>query len=220
MNYLYFSIGSSIEYFSVFVLMFTLFRFPVTERLNITLIVSLMMSQVSYFSRLMPEIGDFSSYIQLGLLVIVLWILFRVPLYYSLIMNAAAFIVGFAIQGLTLLILSLSGTPLEFVTGTPIISAAVQLLTAAIVFAISRTIYIKHWGYDYVPASHRANVSITGTNAILLVVVVTSLVVAAGAGLVLRGNFKDYAIVASVIFLLTIPLFLHYSIRKDKEDAG
>ncbi|RXZ77079.1 hypothetical protein EBB07_32865 [Paenibacillaceae bacterium] len=221
MKYVFFVIGSSIEYFSIFMLMFTLFRFQITERLATTLMVSIMMSQVSYITRLSSDIGELSSYIQLVLMILVVWILFRVPWYYSILMNFASFVIGFAIQGITIFLLSLfQGVTLESIQGgDSMVSASVQLLCAVLVIAVSRLIYLMNFGFDYVPVDHRAYVQISGTNEVLIVVIIATILLAVSAALVLRDDYKGYAIVATSIFALTVPLFMYYSRRKDREDA-
>ncbi len=73
MDYLLFTGASVLEYVAVFAFMFALFRFRITKRLAVTVLtVSLMMSQVSYFTRAIPQIGEMSSFIQLALYIIVL----------------------------------------------------------------------------------------------------------------------------------------------------
>jgi len=219
-KYALFTVGSSIEYFSIFILMFTLFRFRLTDRLVVTLLVSVMMSQVSYFTRLVPEIGSLSSFIQLGIMIIVLWVLFRVPIFYSLIMNAAGFICGAATQGIVIFLVTFSGVEMSTIQDNPWISTAVQLLSVTVVIAIARTIFTYNLSFDYVPVSHRARVKIKGTNAILMAVILTSLFITIMAASLLKGNYEEYVFVASATFLVAIPLFLYYSRRKDDEDAS
>lgn len=182
--------------------------------------VSFIMSQVSYFTRLNPEIGELSSYIQLTLLIIAMWVLFRVPLYYSIVMNGAGFVFGFAVQGLVILFLWQTGTPLGTIQDNALASAATQALSALLVIGFSRLIFIKNWGFDYVPTSHRAYVRISGVNALLLVIIVIAAVAACLTAFLFKNEFKDYIILSNAIFIISVPLFLYYSFRKDHEDAS
>ncbi|GGD75182.1 hypothetical protein [Paenibacillus nasutitermitis] len=220
MSYVLFVAGSIFEYLSCFLLMFTLFRFRFKRQIMLIIIISILMSQVSYFTRLIPEIGELSSYIQLVLFVLVLWILFRVPFYYSIVMNGAGFVSGFAVQGLVILSLWGSGVTLSNIQGNNLIILATQLLSATILIGICRLIHIKNWGFDYVPTSHRAHVKITGTNAVLLSLIVFSASAACVIAFLMRYHYKDYLIYASALFVITIPLFLYYSLRKDHDDAS
>jgi len=219
-SYALFVIGSLAEYLSYFIFMFALFRFRLKDRILYMVFVSFLMSQVSYFTRLNPEIGELSSYIQLALLIIVLWVLFRVPLYYSIVMNGAGFVVGFAVQGLVILLLLESGTPITSIQENALNSAATQALSAFVVIGLSRLIITKNWGFDYVPTSHRAYVRISGVNAVLLVVIVVAAVAACLTAFLFKNKFQDYILLSNGIFIISVPLFLYYSFRKDHEDAS
>lgn len=220
MNYLLFVIGSEVEYLSIFIFMFSLFRFEIKkDRIIRITIIAFILCQVSYIIRKFPEIVDVSSYIQIFLMIIVLWALFRVPLYYSFIMNGAGFIVPFAIQVLTVGVLYVTGTPFNTIADSPILVTATQIMSATIVLGLSRWIVLKNFGYDYVPAYHRVFVEMNKNNAILFAIVATTLIIALIAGVALRGNLEAYIVVAGTIFLLSIPFFIYFSRRKDIEDA-
>lgn len=219
MNYGLFLIGSLIEYCTAFVLMFTLFRFPLKGIMPQIIIIAFMMSHFSYITRHFADIGSYSSYLQLVLLIIVTWAVFRVPLFYSFIMNGAGFICLFAVQGITIFIIVMAGTPFSHIAKDPEIIFATQCLSGLIVVGISRFIVIKNWGFDYVPASHRAHIEINRTNSALFSIIAGSMVVALVAGIALKGNLEKYIVVAGTTFICSIPVFLYYSRRKDAEDA-
>ncbi|SDX81747.1 hypothetical protein [Paenibacillus sp. CF384] len=222
MNYFLFIVGSTFEYIGTLLFLFTLFRFGLDRRLIINvLLVSLLMSQASYFSRLDPAVGDLSSYIQFILFVLVLWILFRVPIFHSIIMNFAGIAALFTVQGLIILVASqVSDTSFSTITSNHATATAVQIITCLANIAIARTVYIKNWGFDFVPTSRRVYVEIRGTNAILLAIIAFAIVLAAILAVVFRNNYDEYVIAASVVFLLTLPLFLYFTLRKDTEDAA
>ncbi|QHW34134.1 hypothetical protein GZH47_27295 [Paenibacillus rhizovicinus] len=152
-------------------------------------------------------------------MIIALWALFRVPLYYSFIMNGAGFIVPFAIQVGTIGLLYLTGTPFKAIADSPVLVTATQILSATIVIGLSRWIVIKNVGFDYVPASHRVFVEMNKNNATLFAIIASSLIIALISGVALRGNLEAYIVVAGTIFLLSIPFFIYFSRRKDIEDA-
>jgi len=200
--------------------MFALFRFDIMERLITTIIVCVMMSQVSYITRLSEDIGDLSSYIQLVVMMFVLWLLFKVPWYYSILMNFVGFIVGFVVQGAVLITLNSTGLPMKAVQQSSTLTALVILLTAFLVVAIARTIVLLNLGFDFVPPDRRAYVPVTGLNALILASIITTLTAAVIAALVLRNNYTEYAIVASALFAVTTPFLIYYSVRKDRYNDG
>lgn len=202
--------------------MFTLFRFRIRTKMILNVVwIAFIMSQVSYITRLNPEIGDMSAVLQYFLITSTLWVLFRVPLFYSAIMVFSGFITGFVIQGITILTLtSTIGLTLETIRENIWIFVATQVLTAILTIAICRTLHIMNWTFDFVPTSHRANVKIHGTNAILLATIVLCIVLTAAAAYLFRNTFEDFVVYSLLVFVITLPIFYYYAVRKDNEDAS
>jgi hypothetical protein len=221
-EYVLFVIGSSFEYFAYFIFMFTLFRFRIKPRMiGMTLLIALLMSQISYVTRLNPNLSELSSYIQLVLLVVWLCLLFRVPLFYSIIMNFAGFVAGFVLQGIVVSgLMFLLGLTLADMQNNQRIIASIQVLTAILELTICRLLYVMNWNFDFVPTSHRADVRFSGTNAILLSTIVLCISLAAIAAYLLRDKFGSYFVVSYIVFFVTLPIFLYYLLRKDYEDAS
>ncbi|SEM57030.1 hypothetical protein [Paenibacillus sp. OV219] len=221
MDYILFVIGSTFEYIGMFLFLFALFRFGLYTRLIMNVvIVSVLMSQVSYFTRLDSSVGDLSSYIQFFLFVVVLWLLFQVPLFHSIVMNFAGLAATFGINGIIILIaIFLGDISLDTIQSTQSILTSFQFVTFLAEIGIARSIYIMNWGFDFVPTSRRSYVQIKGTNAILMAIISTSIVIAAVLAFVFRNDYNDYVFYASFVFLCTLPIFLYFSLRKDVEDA-
>ncbi|MEK0314134.1 hypothetical protein [Cohnella sp. 56] len=222
MQYVPFIVGSAIECFGVFIVMFSLFRFRLNTRAFITVsIVAFMMSQLSYFTRLNPETSNLSTYIQFAMYVIVLWVLFRVPVFYSILMNFAGFAVLVVVQGITILVLgAINNISLETIKNNGMINAATQLLTFILMLSLARLILRFNWGFDFVPTSRRHEMEFKGTNVTLIAVIISAIVVLTVVIYVFRNEYKDFVIYASLVFLLTLPAFLYFSLRKDNEDAA
>jgi len=221
-NFFIFLVASSIEYFGIFMFMFALFRFRIRPQLIFSIVlVSFLMSQVSYFTRINPEIESFSTYIQFILFILVVWILFLIPFFHSVVMNFAGIAVAFLVQGIQVLaIVQLYGGSLTDLQDNVWVAAAMQVLSSIILLALTRTIIIMNWGFDFVPTSPRANVQIKGTNAILIGIISFAVVLAALLAYIFRTNLDIYVISASILFLITLPLFIYFSVRKDTEDAS
>ena len=221
-NYILFLVASSIEYFGTFIFMFALFRFRLYPRMisNI-LLISFLMSQVSYFTRQNPEIGEMSTYIQFILFVFVLWIMFRVPIFHSVVMNFAGLAINMLTGGISILGVGwLFGIPTQEILQNIWIASSIQVLSAVMTITISRTVYVFNLGFDFVPTSSRGSVHMKGTNAVLLVIILSTVVLAALTALMFKSNFTFYLVCSFPVFLLTIPIFLYYAIRKDNEDAS
>ena len=221
-EYVLFLVGSSSEYFAYFMFMFTLFRFRIKPRMiAITLLIAFLMSQVSYITRLSPEISEFSSYIQLVLLVIWLCLLFRVPLFYSVIMNFAGFAAGIVLQGIVVSgLMFLLGLSLADINDNLWITVPIQVLTSILELTLCRLLYVMNWNFDFVPTSHRADVKIGGTNARLLVIIVLGISFAAAVAYGFRDRFDSYFVYTCIVFFVALPVFVYYLLRKDYEDAS
>ena len=222
MEYVLFLIGSSFEYFAYFIFMFTLFRFRIKPRMiAMTVLIALLMSQISYVTRLNPDLSELSSYIQLVLLIIWLSLLFRVPLFYSIIMNFAGFVAGFVLQGIVIAgLMFLVGLTWTDIRDNQWIFLSIQILTAILEVALCRLLYVMNWNFDFVPTSHRADVRFSGTNAILLSTIVLCISLAAFAAYLFRDKVGSYFVVSYIVFFITLPVFLYYLLRKDYEDAS
>jgi hypothetical protein len=221
-NYFIFLVASAIEYFGTFIFMFALFRFRIRKELVLNiLLVSFLMSQVSYFTRLNPELEGLSTFIQFALFILVFWILFLIPFFHSIVMNFAGVACVFLVQGLWLfLLLQTTGMPMADLISNVWIASALQVLTSLVQIALARTIILKNWGFDFVPTSPRSHVTIRGTNAILVGIISFAIVLATLLAYIFRNNLDIYVICASVLFVISMPLFIYFAIRKDNEDAA
>lgn len=202
--------------------MFALFRFRIRRPLVLNaLLVSFLMSQVSYFTRINPEIDEFSTYIQFLLFIIVFWLFFLVPFFHSIVMNFAGVASGILLQGICLfLLLQITGTTATTFLADVWSASSLQILTAVLQIGLTRLIVIKNWGFDFVPTSPRANVVIKGTNAILIGIISFSVVLAAFLSFIFRNNLNGYILSACIVFILTLSMFIYYSVKKDNEDAS
>lgn len=221
-DYILFLIGSSCEYFAYFMFMFTLFRFRIKPRMvATTLLIAFLTSQVSYITRLSPEISEFSSYIQLVLLVIWLCLMFRVPLFYSVIMIFAGFAAGIVLQGIVMSgVMFFTDLSLDKIQANDWILLSIQILTSIFFLALSRLLYVMNWNFDFVPTSHRADVKISGTNARLLGTIVLGITIGAAVAYAFRDRFDSYFLYTCILFFITLPVFVYYLLRKDYEDAA
>jgi hypothetical protein len=198
--------------------MLTLFRFNIREKLMYVVFVSFIMSQVSYFTRLIPEIGFASSYIQYVLSIIVLVVLFRIAIYYSVVMNLTAIAFGIAVQALIILIVWLGlGISLSEVQDNSVVTAAIQILSSTIFMAASRTVSVNNIGFDYVPPSYRNYRVISRKSVITISAIGTVFVASCIIAFLFRHEYEDYLIIEGAIFIVTLPLFLYYSFNENKQ---
>jgi len=221
MSYLLFSAASVVEYVAVFTFMFALFRFQFTRRTVLSVLaVSIMLSQISYFTREISAIGELSTYIQLVVLVIVLWMLFQVPIFYSIVMSFAAFAVVVIVQGLTLLAFDLSGVATaDAIKASVILGAAVQIASSLIEVGIAYAIKTTNIGFNFVPTSRRTSTQFNQTNIVLLIITLTTMLITGIFAYLFNNEFDRYVFAACCVFILTVPMFVYYALRRDTESA-
>ncbi|MBJ6364208.1 hypothetical protein ACFOQM_23595 [Paenibacillus sp. GCM10012307] len=221
MDYLLFTGASVFEYVAVFAFMFALFRFRITGRLVVTVLtVSLMMSQVSYFTRSIPQIGEMSAFIQLALYVVVLWVLFQVPFFYSIVMNFAGFAIVVVVQGVVLLAFHfLSAVPADVVKDSVLLGSGVQVLSSLIEIAVAYAIVQLGGGFNFVPTSRRTYTRFNRSNVTILVIILTTVMLAATLAYLFANEFDSYVLSACAVFVVTIPAYLYVALRKEYEDA-
>lgn len=219
MNYVLFVVGSVIEYFALTTLMLVAHRIEMPRRRILELLgLAILMSQVSYFTRMV--VGEASSYIQLGLTVLAVWLIFNIPLFYSAVMNVISMAFGFIGQGLLILAISFGvNVPFGTVVSDPDFAFPTQVLSMLLFLTVSYVIKTYNVGFNYVPTSRRDYVELRGLNVVILTAIIVIITALSVASVALRNDFDTYLYVVVGVFALSIPLFLYYSLRKDNEDA-
>lgn len=221
MSYVLFVAGSIIEFFSLTTLMLVGFRIETPKRrLADVLILAALLAQVSYFTRLNISIGELSSFIQLGLTVLVVWLIFNIPLFHSLLMNLFAMGFGFVGQALIIFTISLAmDVPMSSVISESNFALPAQILSTLLFLTTAYVIKTYNLGFSFVPTSRREYVNLRGLNVIILTVITAVIVILSIASVALSNDFDTYLYIVVGIFVLSIPLFLYYSLRKDNENA-
>ncbi|CDN42028.1 hypothetical protein [Paenibacillus sp. P22] len=222
MSYVLFVVGSAVEYFGMFALMFALFRFQVNRDFFAKVaIITLLMSQVSYFTRLVPEIGNLSTYLQYVLFVGILWYLFRVPLFHSIVINFAGLFVDIGVTvGCVFIISAATGITLDTISANPVLTASFQILSAVIQIGLAYTIRVKNWGFDWVPSDRRVYTPFNRTSAVITALIAFCIVAAFILTSILREDFEGYLVAVGGVALIFVPLFLFFALRKDREEGA
>lgn len=219
MEYLLFVVGSIIEFFALTTLMLVAHCIEIPRRrLFDILALAALMSQVSYFTRMV--VGETSSYIQLGLTVLAIWLICNIPLFYSAAINVVSMAFGFVGQGLIIVAISFAmNVPYSAVVSDPNYAFPAQILSTILFLTVAYVIKTHNLGFSYVPASRRVYVSLRGLNVVILTAIIVIVTALSVASIALRNDFDTYLYVVVGIFALSIPLFLYYSLRKDAEDV-
>ncbi|MEI7024767.1 hypothetical protein [Paenibacillus sp. y28] len=173
MNALYFFILSSIEFFSGLCLILTMFMFPIRTYLPHLVFTSLILTQTSYLFFEVFSLQWLGPVVQLFMVLLFFWLMFRIQLFYATIMGIVGYIGVFVIQ----ILIIFFGELLHIITmqemlENKILSYTMQLVNSAAAILIS--IFLKRYriGFTFIPDSEKYNLSLRGNNLLFLIVMV------------------------------------------------
>lgn len=144
-----FTVISSIEYISIMILIFTIFRFQYFHLKPQILFISIALSYVSYSMRT-DDMALVTPFVQLLLLILFLWMIIKVHPFYAIIMGTLGYITYGLLQGGLLYLFSQFPIPLEAMTW-PMYGLAI--LTSSLTICISLWLKRRNLGFSFVPTS-------------------------------------------------------------------
>lgn len=220
MNFAIFTMISSIEYVAGLVFIAALFRFRYFMRMKMhILMVCILLSYISYTTRTVYGLAIESTLIQVGLMTLFIWLLFRVQINYSLLMALTGHVAYGAIQFLLIFIFTYSGIfSLNDLEALKWPSHILPITTSAIFFVISGLIIKKNWGFSFVPDRTDENYGLNNRkNTLILLAVTASFILLSTLhriGITLISNI----FVSSIIYIIAFAFFIIFSIKKERSD--
>jgi len=200
------------EYVVATLFMFSLFRFSIKDYIPHTVFFCLLMS---YFSATLHQTGAeaIAPSLQMLLFIVCIWLLFRLHLFYALIMGVTGYHAYIIFQLPIMYAMHKcgwwdvdSGDGIEWV----------QLSTVIIVGAATLIMRRYHLGFTFIPSSETRRVVFHKYNVIMLIVAVSDIVLEGMFLAVYRSKVEELIIIASVIQFLIMLFFLHYSLKKEQ----
>lgn len=216
MDFIMFNLISMFENVAAFCLMFALFRFRVKEYFIHILFAAFLMSQLSYYMRTVFELGNIVPFMSMIMMFLMMWLLFRVQVYYAGIMSLVTYIAFSSIQAM-LVLAQLSTGMLEAIEPFSTAAYINQLITALLSFIVSWFLFRRRLGFTFVPFSESSPLRIKGENLwyIFLIIFISIF-----TGLNYYWFFikVDHILLVSVMFLISLCLLLYLSLRKERLD--
>lgn len=217
MQFVLFSIFSSIEYIAMFAIMFALFRFEYRFYHVNVLFISLLMCFVSYSLRYGFDLANYSSLIQLFLMILIFALMYRQHLFYSGIMVIISFVIYGLIQAGIVQLLDLLGVmKIEAMLKEFSIEGKIlQSLSAAVAMLVYYLIKLTKKGFSFIPHTNRVSIKFTGINLLILILIlVQTALVGAMYYYANMNEVKGYYFLSGIlVFLLGFLLYL--SRKKD-----
>jgi len=219
-DFIYFTLRSSLEYIAIIALMFTLFKIEYKHMKYQIGFVCLILSYVSYTTRL-EGLTSISPMVQLVLLILFVWLLFQIQVFYAALISIVGYHVYGGIQSILAIIMEFLGAlSLDNPNLMALPFTILAVLSSVSVLLISYIIKKNNWGFTFVPHSPHRKVKLgKDKNRVVLIVILF--------GIVLFGISYYFTYVRNLpelVYLLTIVnivisiLVIYYAIRKETNE--
>lgn len=207
MEVIRFLLFSSLEWFALFVLTFAMFKFPYRGYWGQLILCSFLLSLLSYVLFDVLNMKPLAPALQLPLVIICTWQIFRVHLFYAAIVATYGYVAYSFLQSLFILFWKIFGLTFEE-TISPPNGYYLQYATIISALVVGWIIYKRRVGFTFVPDFEHVRVEFRGINLWLLI-------------LVILGNLQvaSYSIIAprsieTVLLSGVVLLILIYFARK------
>ncbi len=213
---LLFTLFSSIEYVGMFLLMFSLFR--VNSRWYIPHILFVCIS-LSYFSFTMraDSLTMYAPIIQIILLVIFMWLLFRFQIFYAALMSITGYI---SILVIDVLVASVVSRFADVTIPFTIQMYIIAVISGFLAMSISYLIRKRNWGFVFVPHSEDVTVNYRKRENILMIVVMVlsavGFAIAFYLTVILKTAISFYATLLFLLLAVSILLYISRSIDRSE----
>lgn len=207
-------IVSALEFYVNFILTLIIFRFSVRSYLNHTIFGSVLLSQLSFFLYNYSVTNSMAPVIQLIIIILFLWLMFRVQIFYACAMGIFGFLIYILIQSGIVALMSL-GFTLEQINTDYAITKIMQLLTIVVSLLVGFLLHRKRIGFSFIPDNDRQKINWVKQNILLLISIIATLVIFPVIHYFVVSGTSLYFYIASVAVALIVGVFLYFTIRKE-----
>ncbi|MCR8983326.1 hypothetical protein [Brevibacillus laterosporus] len=208
-----FYLFSLFEYLAIFTLMFSLFRFELKEYLTEMVVLSFIMTFFSHYLRAFLQINDFAPIVLLLVLVVLFWVIGRIPIFYASVMVVTSYLMYGVFQYTTFMILStFIVLSLEEIRLNSEAGYLLQITTIIPTLLVSFGLRRMNLGFGFIPTGF-VRIKFRGYNLALLITVCISVVLFGffNYWIFARGKFA----LISLIFLGILGVLLYLSKERD-----
>jgi hypothetical protein len=205
---------STIQFASALCLTLALFRIQLKGSIPHIVLTSLILAQASFLVREVALVPSLTPVIQSAVMIVLIWLIFRIHILYSSIMVAIGYFLLSIMEIIFVQVVVLTQViSIEELVHDRGFNMLYQIISALIIFSICFLLYRKRIGFSFVPDNERSNFHLKGLNLYLLlgVILVMSLLAVIYSLSVLN---LIYSISISIIILGTL---LYLAVRKDLE---
>ncbi|MBD2846242.1 hypothetical protein IDH44_13635 [Paenibacillus sp. IB182496] len=220
MSYIPFILLSAPEYIVVLVFIMTFFRIKISGFYPQIFFIAIMLGNVSYATRADEILSKFSPIFQVVMFAILIWMLFRVHIFYSTIITTIGYASYALIQVLLVFIFTETGliSMQEVTEKLSFESYIVPLCSMVLMLLLTWLIKRYDFAIDWIPNTHRAKVVMRGENNVFLVLTLLTLAVLIVLYYVLVIGLAIYYISALLTIGCLIFVLLYLSKKRDELD--
>jgi hypothetical protein len=206
-NFISYIFFSMVETASFFVFMQYIFRFRPRPYLRESLIVSLVVSVLSFLIREELNIKDYFPFIVLAVFILYVKFVMRVTLFWAILMATISYVLFLIIQaGIVLAYISIRGIALEDIQKISIDQFIGQTITGSILYGISMLLFKKGYGFSFSFEKFRFR----GEDILVSIIVVVTF------GAIGILFFLNNLLVATAVLLILAAVLLYYGLRKER----
>lgn len=207
-EFLLFMLFSVFECYSMYFLMFKVFKIDIFHKEII--FSSILMSGISYFVRIDYSFASLDLFLQITLMFLLVWMLFRIHFFYAIVMTITTYQAYATIQIGLYYILSIKKYSHSSVY-------LLQVISAATIFLIGWVVAQKRLGFDFIPDTPNYRLVLKTKDKILFALTIPALFFLTTTIYVTK-KFQEWLILLPVVhgFILIGYLFISY--RKDRSE--
>ncbi|MEJ8548132.1 hypothetical protein [Brevibacillus borstelensis] len=218
MEFIGFFLFSILEYVAIFSLMFSLYRLQSRFYWIEQLIISAILSFISYSLRELFHTEVFTPVVLIALMSILLWIVLRIPFFYIALMTVPTYIVYALIQYGVMEVLDhfqiiMYSQAFEN-NGANWYGQVIQGVTAAVTFIISWVISKFGIGFSFIPSGY-VKIKLTGLNLIIAIALTVGFLAFIFFNYWIKSRAQFAAL--SSLYIIVLGVLIYLSRKKDYE---
>jgi hypothetical protein len=219
---LFLFLGTSvIEWFAFLSLLFIVFRFPIKGYIIHMAFTALIISQFSFFLHDVLHIKPVAPIIQLVILTLFLWLMFRIHIFYSFLMATIGYILVIIIQAIQMLSFQwLNVFTIKELLESHNLQYFQQILFSLIVGCICLLLFRYRLGFNFIPMSEKTKIKLKGENIAFLAVTGCAAILLFITCLSIYTLSMGSFLVLLTFTIIIFCLFLYISFRKEKTAAN
>lgn len=219
LEYGLFVLFGTLEVVAIYVLMFTLFCFPIKENFVHLIIMSIIPSLTSYTLR-MAHLDLVDVLFQSALMFVMLWLLFRISILYAFIVLIIGSICYVLIQTLVILSLIASG----FIDWGSLDQAsfsayAVQMLSATFALMLAYALHQNRMHFSFVPHYKQVRCIVKHeTKYLLFISILTLFIFSVGISIAMWNRSLVFMVILAVLNIFLVLILFMFAYQKDAKD--